>query len=91
MLSTIEELLEEVTPNDLEDLLSWYGNKASLQRLGFLLDQIDQENSLSNLIFQHLEKQKIHPILLKPTNKQRPGSVDNKWKVDTNLQLENDL
>lgn len=91
MLSTIEELLEEVTPNDLEDLLSWYGNKASLQRLGFLLDQIDRENSLSNLILQHLEKQKIHPVLLKPTNQQRPGSVDNKWKVDTNLQLENDL
>ncbi|MDT0676145.1 MULTISPECIES: type IV toxin-antitoxin system AbiEi family antitoxin domain-containing protein [Flavobacteriaceae] len=91
MLSTIEELLEEVTHNDLDDLLSWYGNKATLQRLGFLLDEIDQENSLSNLIFQHLENQKIHPVLLKPTNQQRPGSVDNKWKVDTNLQLESDL
>ena len=91
MLSTIEELREEVTPNDLEDLLSWYGNKATLQRLGFLLDKIDSENSLSDLIFQHLEKQKIHPVLLKPTNQQRPGSVDNKWKVDINLQLESDL
>ncbi len=91
MLSTIEELLEEVTPNDLEDLLSWYGNKATLQRVGFLLDEIDKENSLSDLIFQHLEKQKIHPVLLKPTNQQRPGSVDNKWKVDINLQLESDL
>jgi predicted transcriptional regulator of viral defense system len=91
MLSTIEELVEEVTPNDLEDLLSWYGNKATLQRVGFLLDEIDQENSLSSLIFQHLEKQKIHPVLLKPTNQQRPGAVDNIWKVDTNLQLESDL
>ncbi|HEA30714.1 MAG TPA: hypothetical protein ENH91_12125 [Leeuwenhoekiella sp.] len=91
MLSTIEELLEEVTPNDLEDLLSWYGNKATLQRLGFLLDEIDQENSLSGLIFQHLKNQKIHPILLKPTNQQRPGSVNNKWKVDANLKLETDL
>ncbi|MBW8201233.1 type IV toxin-antitoxin system AbiEi family antitoxin [Leeuwenhoekiella polynyae] len=91
MLSTIEELLEEVTQKDLEDLLSWYGNKATLQRLGFLLDQIDQENRFSNLIFQHLEKQKIHPVLLKPTIQQRPGSVDNKWKVDVNLRLETDL
>ncbi|WP_236979789.1 type IV toxin-antitoxin system AbiEi family antitoxin domain-containing protein [Membranihabitans maritimus] len=91
MLSTIEELLEEVNQKDLEDLLSWYSNKATLQRLGFLLDQIDEENSFSALIFQHLEKQKIHPVLLKPTNQQRPGSVDNKWKVDTNLQLESDL
>lgn len=91
MLSTLEELLEEVTHNDLDDLLSWYGNKATLQRLGFLLDQIDQENRFSNLIFQHLENQKIHPVLLKPTNQQRPGSVDNKWKVDINLKLEGDL
>ena len=91
MLSTLEELLEELSHNDLDDLLSWYGNKATLQRLGFLLDQIDQENRFSNLIFQHLENQKIHPVLLKPTNQQRPGSVDNKWKVDINLKLEGDL
>ncbi|MDR6301695.1 type IV toxin-antitoxin system AbiEi family antitoxin domain-containing protein [Mesonia maritima] len=91
MLSTIEELMEESTQKDLENLLSWYSNKATLQRLGFLLDEINQKNGLSTLIFQHLENQKIHPVLLKPTNQQRPGSVDNKWKVDINLKLEGDL
>lgn len=91
MLSTIEELLEEVTQNDLEDLLSWYGNRATLQRLGFLMDKLDSENILSNIVFQHLQNQKIRPILLQPSIKERPGAVDNKWKVDINLKLESDL
>lgn len=91
MLPTIEELLEEVNQIDFTDLLSWYGNKATLQRLGYVLEEIDQENGLSNLIFRHLERQNIHPVLLKPTNQQRPGSVDNKWKVNVNQKLETDL
>lgn len=91
MLSTIDELSEEVTQKDLKELLGWYGNKATLQRLGYLLDQVDRDNILFNIIFQHLEAQRINPVLLRPDAKQRPGAVDNKWKVDTNLQLESDL
>lgn len=36
MLATIEELTEELTEHDLSNLLSWYPNKSTLQRFGFL-------------------------------------------------------
>lgn len=91
MLSTIEELLEEVIQQDIEDLLVWYNHKATLQRLGFLVSEIDPENKLPDLIFEHLKAQKFHPVLLQPNTKQRSGAVDNKWKVDINLKLESDL
>ncbi|MEH6765205.1 MAG: type IV toxin-antitoxin system AbiEi family antitoxin [Aequorivita antarctica] len=91
MLSTIEEMLEVVNQNDMEDLLGWYGNKATLQRLGFLIEELNPESFLADIIFQYLQKQKIHPILLRPNTKEKPGAVDKKWKVDLNLQLENDL
>lgn len=91
MLSTIEELMEEVTQNDLEDLLNWFDHKATLQRLGFLISEIDANNGLDDLIFAHLSKQKFYPVLLQPDTEQRPGAVDNKWKVDVNLQLESDI
>jgi len=91
MLSTIEELLEEVSQDDLQDLLEWFDHKATLQRIGFLISEIYLNNSLGNLIFEHLNRQKFYPILLQPDTKQKPGAVDNKWKVDVNLQLESDL
>ncbi len=91
MLSTIEELSEVVDHQDMEDLLGWYGNKATLQRLGFLIDELNPESFLVNVLFQHLQRQKIHPILLPPNTREKPGAVDKKWKVDTNLKLESDL
>ncbi|WP_026838519.1 type IV toxin-antitoxin system AbiEi family antitoxin [Gillisia sp. JM1] len=91
MLSTVEELLEEVTQNDLEDLLDWYDHKATSQRLGYLISEVEPESLLADLIFEKLNRNKYHPVLLQPSTKQRPGAVDNRWKVDINLQLESDL
>lgn len=91
MLSTIEELMEEVTENDIRELLKWYNHKATLQRLGFLMVYVDEENSFSQLILKHLSNLKTYPILLQPNSKRRPGGVDNPFKVDINLTLESDI
>lgn len=91
MLSMVEELLEAITQDDFNDLLSWYNQKATLQRLGFLISEIDAGNILCDQIFKNLAKQKIHAVLLQPNTKQRPGAVNNKWKVHVNLKLESDL
>jgi len=91
MLSTIEELMEEVIENDVHELLRWYNHKATLQRLGFLMNYVDEENKFSELILGHLTSLKTYPILLQPNSKQRPGAVDNPFKVDINLTLESDL
>ena len=91
ILANIEELIEEITVEDLQELLKWYPNRSTLQRFGFLLDELQIENKLAELILDHLKMEKYFPVLLTPINEQKPGSVDNRWKIDVNLTLETDL
>ena len=91
MLAILEELSEELTKNDIEELLTWYPHKSTLQRFGFLLEELEVEEILLKPIMQHLKKAKYFPVLLSPKSKQKAGAVDNDWKVDINIKLESDL
>ena len=39
----------------------------------------------------HIEKSNYYPVLLSPKSSEKPGAVNNKWKVDLNIKLESDL
>lgn len=91
MLASLEELTEELTEHDVQILLEWYNNKSSLQRAGFLLEELLGSNSFSDMIFQKLQQNPFYPVLLSPKKNEKPGSVDNCWKIDVNLILESDL
>lgn len=91
MLASLEELTEELVERDIQSLLDWYDNKSSLQRTGFLLEELLGSNTFSDMIFQKLKQQPFYPILLSPNKNEKPGSVDNRWKIDVNLKLESDL
>lgn len=91
MLSILEELTEEMTIADMKNLLSWYSQKSVLQRLGFLLDEINPESEIANYIYEHFKNEKIYPVLLSPRSNQKPGAVENRWKVDVNIKMESDL
>ena len=91
MLAVLEELSEEITLNDVTDLLSWYTNKSSMQRLGFLLEYLQADDKIVNTLKKYFENKKYYPVLLSPQTHTKPGAVDNYWKVDINIKLENDL
>ncbi|MFA5649215.1 MAG: type IV toxin-antitoxin system AbiEi family antitoxin [Bacteroidales bacterium] len=91
ILAIIEELTEELTESDLSELLSWYPNKSTLQRLGFLLEELGSEEEYEEMIYAELKAKNFFPILLSPKSKEKPGAVANKWKVDVNVKLESDL
>lgn len=91
MLATIEELTEELTESDLADLLSWYPNKSTLQRFGFLLEELGIEEKFQEMIFSELKVKDFFPVLLSPKSKEKPGAVNNRWKIDVNVKLEIDL
>ncbi|PQJ82610.1 type IV toxin-antitoxin system AbiEi family antitoxin domain-containing protein [Polaribacter glomeratus] len=91
MLAILEELSEELTKKDIEELLTWYPHKSTLQRFGFLLEELQVEEILLEPIMKHLKTSKYFPVLLSPKSKQKPGAVNNDWKVDINIKLENDL
>ncbi len=91
MLATLEELSEELNNNDLKELLDWYPNKSTLQRFGFLLEQFGLHEDFQEMIFKTLNNRKFYPILLSPKSKEKAGAVCNRWKVDENIKLENDI
>lgn len=91
MLATIEELTEELSNTDIVDLLSWYPNKSTLQRFGFLLEEIDNGKGFQEMIYSDLKLKNFYPVLLSPKTKEKPGAVYNRWKVDVNVELESDL
>lgn len=91
MLSVLEELTEEMQLEDAQDLLSWYPNKSVLQRLGFLLDEINPKSEIPNLVYEYLKLKKIYPVLLSPRSNEKAGAVENRWKVDVNVKMESDL
>ncbi len=91
MLAILEELIEEIKVADLKDLLTWYPHKSVLQRFGFLLEELQADEKLTNILFEYINSDNFYPVLLSPKSNQKPGAVSNKWKVDINIKLESDL
>jgi len=91
MLANIEELLEEVTQNQVNSLLQWYPHKSVLQRLGFLIAYITPESDFLDPIYEYLMQQPFYPVLLNTADKNKPGFVDNRWKVAVNMKLDSDI
>lgn len=91
ILANIEELLEEVNLADLESLLKWYPHTSVIQRLGYLIEFMEPESNLLKTIYDFLNRGRFYPVLLDINDKNKPGSVDNRWKVDVNIKLESDI
>jgi predicted transcriptional regulator of viral defense system len=91
ILAVFEELSEELHGPDLEELVSWYPNKSTLQRFGFLLQELGIKKDFQELIFLNLQTTKIFPVLLSPDSNEKPGAVKNRWKVVVNTKLESDI
>ena len=91
MLAIIEELAEIIQREDIQELITWYPHVNTFQRMGYLLEQFDVSQDILEIIQQHLRQQKVYPMLLSPMNNEKPGSANNRWKIDINITLENDL
>ena len=91
MLAVIEELSEELNESDLVELLDWYPNKSTLQRFGFLLEELEINKEYQELLFVKLKTSNFFPVLLSPKSNEKPGAVNNRWKVTVNVKLESDL
>jgi len=90
MLAILEELIDELNDNDITELLTWYPHKSTLQRFGYLLEEL-QASNYSIKILKHLKQSKFYPVLLSPKSSLKPKAIKNSWKVVVNIKLENDL
>ena len=59
----------------------------SIQRLGYLLDEIGQV-TLSNSLYKTIEKKEFKEIPLSLAHSNRVGKSDKKWKIIINTELD---
>ena len=72
-------------------LASWYNHRSTLQRVGFIFEELSGESPFTDIIYEKLDQDPFYPVLLSPKKNQKPGSANNRWKIDVNLKMENDL
>lgn len=89
--TALEELAEAISSTDVIDLLTWYPHMTTIQRLGYLLEQVNESHEAIPPVKQYLQSHRHFPVLLSPKKNENAGSVGNAWKVDVNVEVESDL
>ena len=104
VLHNIQELAEVMTPDDIEELLSWYPNNQVLQRFGFLLELLSGERTLIEPLENHFKGVILKKIRLSDIPPDDDGTrfidaerneqikmLAKKWNIEITFVLDNDL
>jgi len=87
--TVLQELYEVMKPVALKRIAEMQ-ETATVQRLGYILDRIVENERLSNVLLKILENRKVFPVPLS-VKKPKRGEIDEKWKIIINMQIETDL
>ncbi len=90
VITILEELVEVITPKELKKVAMTYPQKAAIQRLGYILDQVFENKKLGAMLFNTIKDLKGTNIPLMP-GRNKKGSVNSKWKIIHNIKIESDL
>lgn len=88
----LEELKEVVQVEKLVETAKQYEELAVIQRLGYLLECVLNEDQLSNALYNYIEPIGFYPTLLRPQRKKPENMITgNKWKIVPNIEIEADI
>jgi len=90
IISVLIELVEVMKIGLFRKALKNHFPSTVYQRAGYLLEHVIQENEFANVVKEHLSNKEFRNTLLNPSGK-RVGLINQKWKVQINIQLESDL
>lgn len=90
--TVIEELKEVIQADKLVEAAIQYNETSTVQRIGYLLEHVLEENKISDALYNYLEQIEFYPILLR-TQKKKPENMitGNRWKVVPNVEIEADI
>jgi hypothetical protein len=88
----ISELVESIRPKDINEELINYASVSSLQRLGYILEEMLNRNDLAEKINKQCKKAgiKFYLIPLKASGKKSKDVLNEKWKLMINTKIEID-
>ena len=55
------------------------------------MEELEVREDITKYTWGKLEQESFYPVLLSPKKGMKPGSTGNRWKVDVNIKLENDI
>lgn len=90
--TVLNELVEAIKPQDFNEYLLQNVPITALQRLGYLLDKVLDNQPLAIALYETLKHNNasFFRIALKPSVAAKGFSADEKWKVIVNTQIEID-
>lgn len=90
--TVINELMETVKPNAVSDELIRYATVSSLQRLGFVLEEVLNKKRVADRILSLCKKAgiKFYLLPLKASGKKDKATLNEKWKLAINTKIEID-
>ena len=90
LVTILEELVDVIKPSHLAKTVKNYSQIATVQRLGYLLEFELGNEKLSEVIYATISDKKGVNIPLMP-GKNREGTINAKWRIINNINIENDL
>lgn len=89
--TVLEELAESIAIDKLRDLIQHYTPIATIQRLGYILEDVLGLSDIGIALKEYLQSVKYFPILLHPQMDSPNMITGNEWKVVPNIEIETDL
>ena len=87
----LDELAEEVNAEKLADTANRYGQIATVQRLGFMLEEVLHYKEKTEPLYNWLKNENYYPVFLKAGKKTKKMNANNRWRVIKNFSPESDL
>jgi len=84
------ELIQELEPDILAKVAEGFPQTTTLQRLGYLLEEVLQEVSIADALYNILDTQKYYPTQLNPKTETENQKTPNRWKIIPNMMIEVD-
>lgn len=89
--TVLVELLEKISPQKLVQAAKFVPNISTIQRLGFLLENVLKKKTFA-LPFSNIVKKKARAFIpLVPSLPKKGAVVDKRWKVLMNMKIEPEL
>lgn len=89
--TVLAELAESMQIEKMYDVLP-FTSAATIQRLGYLLEYVLEENGKSDMLFELLigNKKNPQPVMMRNDAQRRDDCPQNRWRVNMNVDIEID-
>lgn len=89
--AVLEELAETLHPEKLSQAITESVPSTTLQRLGYIFDEIFGNHALADTLWAKLQHRSCFHVALAPGQEKQTGPISKKWKIHINMDLEDEL